>query len=52
MKNLGLSKNWLYIPLLLMAIFYLLPLYVMLVTGFICRDRLEDNVEPATGDCL
>lgn len=34
MKNLELSKNWLYIPLILMTIFYLLPLYVMLVTGF------------------
>ena len=34
MKSSGLSKNWLYIPLILMAIFYILPLYVMLVTGF------------------
>ena len=34
MKNLSLSKNWVYIPLILMAIFYILPLYVMLVTGF------------------
>ena len=29
-----LGKTWLYIPLILMAIFYLLPMYVMLVTGF------------------
>jgi glucose/mannose transport system permease protein len=34
MKSASLSKNWLYIPLILMAIFYILPLYVMLVTGF------------------
>lgn len=29
-----LAKNWLYVPLILMAVFYLLPMYVMLVTGF------------------
>ena len=34
MKSLNLSKNWLYIPLVLMAIFYILPMYVMLATGF------------------
>jgi glucose/mannose transport system permease protein len=28
------GKAWLYIPLIAMAIFYLLPMYVMLVTGF------------------
>ena len=28
------AKYWLYIPLLLMSVFYLLPMYVMLVTGF------------------
>ena len=33
-QNIRLSKNWLYIPLIAMAIFYLIPLYVMLVTGF------------------
>lgn len=27
------SKNWLYLPLLLMAVFYLIPMYVMLATG-------------------
>lgn len=32
--KLRLDKNWLYIPLVLMAIFYLIPMYVMLVTGF------------------
>jgi len=34
MKTLQLRKNWLYIPLIAMAIFYLLPMYVMLITGF------------------
>lgn len=29
-----IGKNWLYIPLILMAIFYLIPMYVILVTGF------------------
>lgn len=28
------SRHWLYIPLIAMAIFYLLPMYVLLVTGF------------------
>ena len=28
------AKYWLYIPLLIMAAFYLLPLYIMLTTGF------------------
>lgn len=28
------NKNWLYLPLLLMAVFYLIPMYVMLATGF------------------
>jgi len=32
--KLRLGKNWLYIPLVAMAIFYLIPMYVMLVTGF------------------
>ena len=31
---LRLNKNWLYIPLILMAVFYLIPMYVMLSTGF------------------
>ena len=34
MKNIRIGKNWLYIPLIAMAIFYLLPMYVMLATGF------------------
>ncbi len=32
--NLLKSKNWLYLPLLIMAVFYLIPMYVMLATGF------------------
>jgi glucose/mannose transport system permease protein len=28
------GKKWLYVPLVAMAIFYLIPMYVMLVTGF------------------
>lgn len=33
-RRLNLGKNWLYLPLIAMAVFYLLPMYVMLVTGF------------------
>jgi glucose/mannose transport system permease protein len=32
--KLRLGKKWLYIPLVAMAVFYLIPMYVMLVTGF------------------
>ena len=28
------NKNFLYIPLILMALFYLVPIYIMLITGF------------------
>ncbi len=34
MKKHPIGKNWLYIPLIAMAIFYMLPMYVMLATGF------------------
>ena len=34
MKKLYIGKNWLYVPLIIMAVFYLLPMYVMLATGF------------------
>ncbi len=34
MNKLRLNKTWLYIPLVFMAIFYLLPMYVMLATSF------------------
>ncbi|GAB4503300.1 MAG: carbohydrate ABC transporter permease [Anaerolineales bacterium] len=33
-KSFRLGKNWLYLPLIAMSIFYLIPMYVMLVTGF------------------
>lgn len=41
MSKLRLSKHWLYIPLILMAIFYLIPMYVMLVTGFKSFDEID-----------
>ena len=34
MKKIHVGKNWLYVPLIAMAIFYLIPMYVMLATGF------------------
>lgn len=34
MIKFRIGKKWLYIPLVAMAIFYLIPMYVMLVTGF------------------
>jgi glucose/mannose transport system permease protein len=34
MSALRIGRKWLYIPLVAMAIFYLIPMYVMLVTGF------------------
>lgn len=37
----SLGKYWLYIPLVAMAIFYLLPMYVMLVTGFKSFDEID-----------
>ena len=33
-SKLRLGRYWLYIPLLAMAIFYILPMYVILITGF------------------
>jgi len=33
-KKLYLGKNWLYVPLIAMMVFYLIPMYVMLATGF------------------
>ena len=41
MSRLRLSKYWLYVPLLAMTIFYLLPMYVMLVTGFKGFDEID-----------
>jgi glucose/mannose transport system permease protein len=34
MKKLGIGKNWLYVPLIAMTVFYLIPMYVILATGF------------------
>ncbi len=39
--NLRIGKYWLYIPLIAMAIFYLLPMYVMLATGFKSFDEID-----------
>lgn len=33
-ERLRLNRSWLYVPLIAMAIFYLIPMYIMLVTGF------------------
>jgi glucose/mannose transport system permease protein len=41
MSRLRLSRYWLYVPLVAMAIFYLLPMYVMLVTGFKGFDEID-----------
>jgi glucose/mannose transport system permease protein len=34
MNTKSRARYWLYVPLIAMAIFYLIPLYVMIVTGF------------------
>ena len=34
MKTRSRARSWLYIPLILMALFYLLPIFMMLNTGF------------------
>ena len=36
-----IGKNWLYIPLIALAIFYLLPMYVILVTGFKSFEEID-----------
>ncbi|GAB4536374.1 MAG: carbohydrate ABC transporter permease [Anaerolineales bacterium] len=42
MKSISLRpKVLLYLPLILMAVFYLLPLYVMLITGFKSFDEIS-----------
>ena len=33
-RRFRIGKKWLYLPLIAMAVFYLIPMYVMLVTGF------------------
>ncbi|MCB1281595.1 MAG: carbohydrate ABC transporter permease, partial [Salinibacterium sp.] len=39
--KLRTGKYWLYIPLILMAIFYLMPMYVILTTGFKSFDEID-----------
>ncbi len=39
--KLRIGKYWLYIPLIALAIFYLLPMYVMLVTGFKSFEEID-----------
>jgi glucose/mannose transport system permease protein len=41
MSRIRVSKYWLYLPLIAMAIFYLLPMYVMLITGFKSFDEID-----------
>ncbi len=36
-----LSRHWLYVPLIAMVIFYLLPMYVLLVTGFKSFEEID-----------
>lgn len=40
-NKLRLGKNWLYLPLILMTIFYLMPMYVMLATGFKSFEEID-----------
>jgi len=35
------SRYWSYIPLVLLAIFYLIPIYIMLITGFKTGDEIS-----------
>ncbi len=41
MSRLNLRKNWLYIPLIGLTIFYLIPMYLILVTGFKSFDEID-----------
>ncbi len=41
MNKLRLSRYWLYLPLIAMATFYLLPMYVMLITGFKSFEEID-----------
>ncbi|MFH1636447.1 MAG: carbohydrate ABC transporter permease, partial [Chloroflexota bacterium] len=34
MKKFRVGKNWLYVPLIAMAVFYLIPMYIIIATGF------------------
>jgi len=39
--NRSRTRYWSYIPLILLSIFYLIPIYVMLVTGFKAGDEIS-----------
>jgi len=39
--NRSRTRYWSYIPLVLLAIFYLIPIYVMLMTGFKAGDEIS-----------
>jgi glucose/mannose transport system permease protein len=39
--NRSRSRYWSYIPLVLLAIFYLIPVYVMVMTGFKGGDEIS-----------
>lgn len=39
--NRSRSRYWSYLPLILLAIFYLIPIYVMLMTGFKAGDEIS-----------
>ncbi len=41
LRKFRLGKNWLYVPLIGMAIFYLLPMYVMIATGFKSFEEID-----------
>ena len=39
--NRSRNRYWSYIPLVLLAVFYLIPMYIMLVTGFKAGDEIS-----------
>lgn len=41
MKRIRTGRSWLYIPLIAMTVFYLLPMYVMLATGFKSFEEID-----------
>jgi len=41
LRPIRVSKKWLYVPLICMAVFYLIPLYIMLITGFKSFDEIS-----------
>jgi glucose/mannose transport system permease protein len=40
-SSLRIKRYWLYVPLVAMAVFYLLPMYVILVTGFKSFEEID-----------